>query len=128
MLVDRSRLQSDPARALAQTEAVARSIGRIAPGQDYLIDNISNTLKVAKDDAAVGKRMFLFLGLPGVLLAAIPRRIRRQHPGQHAAPRTGQPARPRGSSRSPAADAPLQDARRSPASALCSGSGSASCR
>ena len=71
MLVDRSRLQSDPARALAQTEAVARSIGRIAPGQDYLIDNISNTLKVAKDDAAVGKRMFLFLGLPGVLLAAI---------------------------------------------------------
>jgi putative ABC transport system permease protein len=68
--VERSRLQSDPARALAQTEAVARSIGQIAPGQDYLIDNISNTLKVAKDDAAVGKRMFLFLGLPGVLLAA----------------------------------------------------------
>ena len=71
VLVDRSRLQSDPAAALAQTEAVARSIGQIAPGQDYLIDNISNTLKVAKDDAAVGKRMFLFLGLPGVLLAAI---------------------------------------------------------
>jgi putative ABC transport system permease protein len=71
VLVDRSRLQSDPARALAQTQAVARSIGHIAPGQDYLIDNISNTLKVAKDDAAVGKRMFLFLGLPGVLLAAI---------------------------------------------------------
>jgi putative ABC transport system permease protein len=71
LLVDRSRLRSDPARALAQTEAVARSIGQIAPGQDYLIDNISNTLKVAKDDAAVGKRMFLFLGLPGVLLAAI---------------------------------------------------------
>jgi putative ABC transport system permease protein len=71
VLVDRARLQSDPARALAQTDAVARSIGQIAPGQDYLIDNISNTLKVAKDDAAVGKRMFLFLGLPGVLLAAI---------------------------------------------------------
>jgi putative ABC transport system permease protein len=71
VLVDRSRLQSDPASALAQTEAVARSIGQIAPGQDYLIDNISNTLKVAKDDAAVGKSMFLFLGLPGVLLAAI---------------------------------------------------------
>jgi putative ABC transport system permease protein len=71
VLVDRSRLQSDPARALTQTEAVARSIEQIAPGQDYLIDNISNTLKVAKDDAAVGKRMFLFLGLPGVLLAAI---------------------------------------------------------
>jgi putative ABC transport system permease protein len=70
VLVDRSRLQSDPARALAQTKAVARSVRRIAPGQDYLIDNISNTLQVARDDAAVGKRMFLFLGLPGVLLAA----------------------------------------------------------
>src|SRR5439155_19853617 len=30
----------------------------------------SNTLQVASRDAAVGKRMFLFLGLPGVLLAA----------------------------------------------------------
>jgi putative ABC transport system permease protein len=70
VLVDRARLNSDPASALAQTRAVSRSINRIAPGQDYLIDNISNTLKVASDDAAVGKRMFLFLGLPGVLLAA----------------------------------------------------------
>jgi putative ABC transport system permease protein len=70
VLVDRSRLQSDPATALTQTMAVARSIGWIAPQQGYLIDNISNTLQVAKDDAAVGKRMFIFLGLPGVLLAA----------------------------------------------------------
>jgi putative ABC transport system permease protein len=70
VLVDRSRLNSDPGSALAQTKDVSRSINRIAPGQDYLIDNISNTLQVARDDAAVGKRMFLFLGLPGVLLAA----------------------------------------------------------
>ena len=70
VLVDRSRLSSDPARAFAQTKAIARSIGRLAPGQQYLIDNISNTLGVASDDAVVGKRMFLFLGLPGVLLAA----------------------------------------------------------
>jgi putative ABC transport system permease protein len=70
VLVDRSRLQSDPATVLAQTKAIARSIGRIAPGQGYLIDNISNTLQVASEDAAVGKRMFIFLGLPGVLLAA----------------------------------------------------------
>jgi putative ABC transport system permease protein len=69
-LVQRSRLDSDPATALAQTRRIARSIKRIAPRQDYLIDNISNTLAVAKDDAAVGKRMFFFLGLPGVLLAA----------------------------------------------------------
>ena len=70
MLVDRSRLRSDPASALRQTKAVARAINRIAPGQDYLIDNISNTLQVAKDDAAVAQRMFLFLGLPGALMAA----------------------------------------------------------
>jgi len=70
VLVDRSRLQADPGTALEQTQRVSRAIGRIGPGQDYLIDNISNTLAVARDDAAVGKRMFLFLGLPGVLMAA----------------------------------------------------------
>lgn len=70
VLVDRSRLESNPASALAQTKAVAASINRISPGQDYLIDNVSNTLEVARDDARVGKLMFLFLGLPGVLLAA----------------------------------------------------------
>ncbi|HVF77898.1 MAG TPA: FtsX-like permease family protein [Solirubrobacteraceae bacterium] len=70
VLIDRSRLKTDPARALAQSKAVARAIGRVAPGQDTLIDNISNTLQVAREDAAVGRRMFLFLGLPGVVLAA----------------------------------------------------------
>jgi putative ABC transport system permease protein len=70
VLVDRSRLHSDPASALLQTKAIARAVRRVAPGQDYLIDNVSNTLEVAKDDAAVAKRMFLFLGLPGALLAA----------------------------------------------------------
>ena len=70
VLVRRSRLDADPGTALAQTRSIARSINRIAPGQDYLIDNISNTLEVAKDDSVTGKRMFFFLGLPGVLLAA----------------------------------------------------------
>jgi putative ABC transport system permease protein len=68
--VKRSRLDSDPGTALGQTRAIARAVNRIAPRQDYLIDNISNTLEVARDDAVVGKRMFFFLGLPGVLLAA----------------------------------------------------------
>ena len=70
MLVDRARLRSDPARLRADARRIARAVDRVAPGQDYLIDNISNTLQVARDDAAVGKRMFVFLGLPGVLLAA----------------------------------------------------------
>jgi putative ABC transport system permease protein len=70
VLVDRSQLRSDPGRALEQTTRISRAIARIGPEQDYLIDNISNTLAVARGDAAVGKRMFLFLGLPGVLMAA----------------------------------------------------------
>jgi len=68
--LDHARLRSDPGTALRQSQAVAVAIGRIAPGQDYVIDNASNTLQVARDDAAVAKRMFLFLGLPGALLAA----------------------------------------------------------
>jgi putative ABC transport system permease protein len=70
VLVRRSRLNADPGTALAQTRTVAGRVNAIAPGQDYLIDNVSNTLQVARDDAAVAKRMFLFLGLPGALLAA----------------------------------------------------------
>jgi putative ABC transport system permease protein len=70
VLVDRTRLRADPATALRQTTAVASAIDRIGTGQGYLIDNISNTLAVAGEDAAAGRRMFLFLGLPGALLAA----------------------------------------------------------
>jgi putative ABC transport system permease protein len=70
VLVERSQLNSDPARALRQTEAIAKQIRGIAPEQDFLLDNVSNTLQVARLDARVAKRMFLFLGLPGLLLAA----------------------------------------------------------
>lgn len=69
VLVERSRLDADPATALRQTEAIAKAIREIAPEQDFLLDNVSNTLRVARLDAAVAKRMFLFLGLPGLLLA-----------------------------------------------------------
>jgi putative ABC transport system permease protein len=69
--VDRAHLESDPGRALEQTTRIAQEIQRIAPGQDYLIDNISNALDVARADAAVGKRMFFVLGLPGLVMAAI---------------------------------------------------------
>jgi putative ABC transport system permease protein len=68
--LDRSRLHTNPASAHSQTKDVAQAIDRIEPSRSYLIDNISNTLAVASRDAAVGKRMFLFLGLPGLLLAA----------------------------------------------------------
>jgi putative ABC transport system permease protein len=70
VLLDRAPLEADPATALAQTTAVTGAIDRIGPGQGYVIDNISNALAVASVDAAAGRRMFLFLGLPGALLAA----------------------------------------------------------
>ncbi len=69
--VEREPLDADPGTALAQTTAIGRAVTDIAPGQDTLIDNISNALMVARDDARVAKRMFVFLGLPGALLAAI---------------------------------------------------------
>jgi putative ABC transport system permease protein len=69
--LEREPLDADPGTALAQTTAVAQAVTKIAPGQDDLIDNISNALMVARGDARVAKRMFVFLGLPGALLAAI---------------------------------------------------------
>ena len=71
VFVVREPLDADPATALAQTKAVADAVNAVAPGQDVLIDNISNALEVAGEDARTAKRMFVFLGLPGALLAAI---------------------------------------------------------
>ena len=68
---DRAVLNSDPARAVAQTRRIAHDVNKIAELQDYLLDNISNTLTVASADADVAKRLFVFLGLPGALLAAM---------------------------------------------------------
>ncbi|MEY2443182.1 MAG: putative transport system permease protein [bacterium] len=70
LLVQRSRLETDPGRALTQTEAVAKAVSAVGPGQGQLIDNISNALQVARDDAAAARRMFIILGLPGILLGA----------------------------------------------------------
>ncbi len=69
--LERELLDADPASALVQTERIARDVMGVAAHQDYLLDNISNTLTVAADDAAVAKRLFVFLGVPGALLAAM---------------------------------------------------------
>ncbi len=69
--VERERLDADPTTALDQTSRIAAAVMDIAADQDYLIDNITNTLGVAREDAIVAKRMFVFLGVPGALLAAI---------------------------------------------------------
>lgn len=67
----RERLDADPATARKETERIGAAVNGVAAHQDYLLDNISNTLAVAADDADVAKRLFVFLGVPGALVAAV---------------------------------------------------------
>jgi len=69
--LERELLDADPSSAVGQTGQLARDIMAVAAHQDYLLDNISNTLTVAADDAETAKRLFVFLGVPGALLAAM---------------------------------------------------------
>lgn len=70
--VARERLAADPSAALAETRRIATEIRAVeASSSDYVLDNISNTLAVADADAATAKRLFVFLGVPGGLLAAM---------------------------------------------------------
>ena len=69
--LDRDLLHADPATAATQTTRIAAEVSAVAAHQDYLLDNISNTLAVASDDARVAKRLFVFLGVPGGFLAAM---------------------------------------------------------
>jgi putative ABC transport system permease protein len=69
--LDRNRLAADPATALIETQRIGNAVGAIATRQDFVLDNISNTLGVAAEDASVAKRLFVFLGVPGGLLAAM---------------------------------------------------------
>jgi putative ABC transport system permease protein len=68
--LDRSQLAVDPTAAAIRTAGLRRSIERIAPGQVTVIDNLTDALTSAKGDAILAKVLFIFLGLPGVLLAA----------------------------------------------------------
>jgi len=68
--IDRARLATDPSLAAITTQGLKRSIERLAPGRVSIIDNLSDTLNAARGDTILAKILFLFLGLPGVLLAA----------------------------------------------------------
>jgi putative ABC transport system permease protein len=68
--LDRTRLATDPAVAAVATQGVRRGIERIVPGRVAVIDNVSDALVAATSDSILAKVLFLFLGLPGVLVAA----------------------------------------------------------
>lgn len=68
---DRARYTAlDPTAALVKAQALRRTIDRIAPGNTRIIDNISDGLRASGKDIVLAKILFLFLGIPGVLLAA----------------------------------------------------------
>lgn len=68
--IDRSLLPSNPLLADLRTEALRRSVERQFSGQLKAINNLSAAFKNASKDVLSAKILFIFLGLPGVALAA----------------------------------------------------------
>lgn len=68
--IDRTLLPGDPTLAALHTDALRRQVERAFPGQIKAQDNLSGALKTAKADVLAAKLLFIFLGLPGVALAA----------------------------------------------------------
>ena len=68
--MDRSLLPSDPTKAALQTDSFRRQVERQFPGQIKVVDNLSGAFKTAQADVLSAKILFIFLGLPGVALAA----------------------------------------------------------
>lgn len=68
--IDRTLLPADPTLAAQHTESMRRTVERQFSGQLKAVDNLSTTFKTAKADVLSAKILFIFLGLPGVALAA----------------------------------------------------------
>jgi len=68
--IDRALLPDDPTQAALHTDALRRQIERQFPGQIKAVDNLSGAFKSAQSDVLSAKILFIFLGLPGVALAA----------------------------------------------------------
>lgn len=68
--IDRNMLPSDPTLAALHTDSLRRSIERLFSGRIKAVDNLSGALTTAKSDVFSARILFIFLGLPGILLAA----------------------------------------------------------
>jgi putative ABC transport system permease protein len=64
-------LPPDPAAAFAQVRAAARNLEAQLAGTGTVGDNLGARLDAARADAVYAQLLFLFLGLPGVVLAAL---------------------------------------------------------
>lgn len=64
-------LPTDPASAYTLDAAAARNVEATSAGTALVGDNLGAALGAARADAAYARMLFLFLGLPGVILAAL---------------------------------------------------------
>ncbi len=65
------RLSSDPVTALAQAADAARNFEARVQGTTVIADNLAVRLDAVRSDAPYAGVLFLFLGMPGVLLALL---------------------------------------------------------
>jgi putative ABC transport system permease protein len=68
--LDHTLLPTDPGQAIVYAEAMRRSVERQFSGQLKAVDNLASAFNNAKADVLSAKILFIFLGLPGVALAA----------------------------------------------------------
>jgi len=65
-----SLLPSDPTKASIFVDTLRRSMEKQFPGEIKIANNLADSLKQAQKDVLWAKLLFLFLGMPGVALAA----------------------------------------------------------
>ena len=68
--IDHTRLPTDPLQASLAVDVLGRHLGSQFPGEIRVTNNLGDALTKAKSDALWAKLLFLFLGMPGVALAA----------------------------------------------------------
>jgi putative ABC transport system permease protein len=71
VVIDRNTLPTDPAAAYVAAASLGRNIEARLAGSASLANNLAAQLDAARGDALYAKVLFLFLGAPGALLAAI---------------------------------------------------------
>jgi len=71
VLLDRARLPADPVGAYQAVRQMGNNIEARTAGGAALVNNLAARLDGVRDDALYAKVLFLFLGAPGVVLAAL---------------------------------------------------------
>lgn len=71
VVIDRSTLPNDPSAAYVVAASLGRNIEARLAGSASLANNLAAQLDTARGDALYAKVLFLFLGAPGALLAAL---------------------------------------------------------